>query len=278
MYDDAEDQFFQQGYPSSPKPGRPVFASIIASVITTIVMFFLLRALDRSGAMSTPAAPVAAGVAQVAPSAAPSTPAGSVQIPSVVGMQLEQAREVLKARNLLISIKEERSEPGRTPGSVLAQAPLAGSDVQAGTTVDLVTARTVASLVVPPVVGQKVEDAIVLLASQGLKLGPQKPGPAGTVAAGLVAGSDPAPGSSVSPGSTVSLLVASPVGVAVPKVVGFRLTRARKVLEEAGFKLGRSRYKYDPCCGENVILEQTPPADEPAAPGTTIDVIVNEPG
>ncbi|HEY0709630.1 MAG TPA: PASTA domain-containing protein [Polyangia bacterium] len=275
VYDDAEDQFFQQGYPSQPRPGRPVVSAVVASVITTVVVFFVLRALENAGAISTPGARSAQTAGQLLPAAAAPAP-GSAQVPSLVGMQLEQARELLKGRNLLISIKEERNDPTRPAGSVLAQNPLPGSEVQSGTTVELVTARSGANLIVPPVAGQKVEEAIATLAAQGYKLGPQKPAAAGSVAAGLVAGTEPAAGSSVAPGSTISLLVATPAGKPVPKITGVRLNRAKRMLEEAGFKIGRTRYTYDPCCGGNIILEQTPAADQPAAPGSAVDVLLNE--
>jgi hypothetical protein len=277
VYDDAEDQFFQQGYPSQPKPGRPVVTAVIASVITTVVVFFALRALENAGAISTPGGRSPQTAPQPATAFAPAAP-GAAQIPNLVGMQLEQAREVLKARNLLISIKEERNDPAHPTGAVLAQNPLAGSEVQSGTTVELVTARSAGNVMVPPVAGQKVEEAIAVLASQGFKLGPQKPAAAGAIPAGLVAGSEPAAGSSVLTGSLISLLVATPAGKPVPKVVGTRLNRGKRLLEDAGFKLGHTRYKYDPCCGEYIILEQTPAADQTAAPGATVDVVINEPG
>ena len=64
------------------------------------------------------------------------------------------------------------------------------------------------------------------------------------------------------------LVLAASQGAAVPKVVGTRLSRAKKVLEEAGFKVGKTVYKYDPCCGEYIILRQTPAEGEAAAAGS----------
>jgi beta-lactam-binding protein with PASTA domain len=92
-----------------------------------------------------------------------------------------------------------------------------------------------------------------------------------------VAGTEPPAGSAVTPGSVVSLLVAGPSGKAVPNVVGKGLTKAKRTLEDAGFKV-HTRYKYDPCCGEYIILEQSPTPDQPAAAGATIELVVNEPG
>lgn len=270
MYDDAEDQFFQ-GYPSQVRQPRPVLASVVASVITTVIVFFGLRMLDNAGAFGkrapAPAAQHAVGTS------------GAAQVPSLVGMKLDQARELLKGRGLLISIAEERDAVGQPGGSILAQNPLPGSETPVGTTVQLIISRAVASVIVPPVAGQKVEDAIAALAAQGFKLGPHKTGVnAPGVAPGLVAGSEPAAGSPVAPGAVVSLLVAGVAGKPVPNVIGSRLTRAKKLLEDAGFKLGRTRYRYDPCCGEYIILEQTPGASAAAAPGTAVDLVVNEPG
>jgi beta-lactam-binding protein with PASTA domain len=274
VYDDAEDQFFQGGYPSQVRRSRPVLSAVIASVITTVVVFFLLRELESFGFISS-SRPRSAAV-----NAAVSTAtSGAVQVPSLVGVKLEQAREIAKARGLLISIAEERDDPKGPPGAILAQNPLSGSETPPGTTVQIILSRAVTNLILPPVAGQKSEDAGAALVALGLKLGPPKPGPAGAgVAPGLVAGTEPPAGSAVAPGSTVSLLVAAgPAGKAIPSVVGKGLSKAKRLLEDAGFKV-HTRYKYDPCCGEYIILEQSPTPDQAAAPGTTIELVVNEPG
>ena len=80
------------------------------------------------------------------------------------------------------------------------------------------------------------------------------------------------------PAGVVSLVIATATGKPIPKVTGTRLTRGKKLLEDAGFKVGKTTYRYDPCCGEYIILRQTPAEGEAAAPGATVDLIVNEPG
>ena len=245
--------------------------AVVASAITTVVVFFVLRELENVGFISPPRGRVVNAAAAVGTG-------GAVQVPTLIGMRLEQARELLKGRGLLISIAEERDDPNQAAGSVISQNPLSGSETQPGTTVQLVISRAVANVIVPPVAGQKLQDAVAFLAGQGFKLGPQKVTPSETVAAGLIAGSEPAAGSSVPAGSAISLLVAGVVGKPVPKVVGTRLNRGKKLLEDAGFKVGRTHYRYDSCCGEYIILEQTPSANDAAAPGTVVDLVVNEPG
>ena len=266
MYDDAEDQFYQ-GYPSQARRGHPLLASIIASIITSTVIFFGLRELDRRGYLGQAAAPRTAA------------PAGgqAVAVPNLVGLRLEQGRELLKLRGLLISIAEERDDPSQPAGAILAQNPAAAAAAAPGGTVQVILARS-AGLVVPPLTGMKPEDAAQQLAGKGLRVGAPKVAPSETVASGLVLGSEPPLGTPVQPGSTVVLVLAAAKGAAVPKVVGTRLSRAKKVLEDAGFKVGKTVYKYDPCCGEYIILKQTPPEGEAAAAGATVDLVVNEPG
>jgi beta-lactam-binding protein with PASTA domain len=276
VYDDADDQFYQ-GYPSQARRRPTILASVVTSIVTSVAVFFILRALDDRGylggrgAATAPAPTAAANATALAG-------ASAVQVPNVVGVRLDQARELLKARNLLISIAEERDDPNRPAGSIVSQNPLAGSESQPGTTVQVAVARAVSSVIVPPLAGLKPDEAARLLASKGLQLGPQKAATSESVAVGLVAGSEPAAGSPVPPAGVVSLLIATPAGKAVPKVTGRSLTRGKKLLEEAGFKVGKTIYRYDPCCGEYIILRQTPAEGEAAAPGATVDLIVNEPG
>jgi eukaryotic-like serine/threonine-protein kinase len=271
VYDDADDQFYQ-GYPSQVRRRPTIVASILTSAVTTIVLFFALRELDQRGYLGG----ARAGRERAAATSSPT--AGAVQVPNVVGVRLEQARELLKARGLLISIGEERDDPARPAGSILAQNPLASSETQPGTTVQVVVARTATAVIVPPLAGLKPEEAVRQLTAKGLQLGPQKMAASEAVAPGLVAGSEPAAGSAAAPGSAVSLLIAAPAGKPVPKVTGKRLATAKRLLEEAGFKVGKTVYRYDPCCGEYIILRQTPAEGEAAAPGATVDLVVNEPG
>jgi beta-lactam-binding protein with PASTA domain len=267
VYDDAEDQFYQ-GYPSQARKSHPILASIIASVITSVVVFFGLRELENRGFLG--------GAAR-----APASAAGggeTVQVPNLVGLRLEQGRELLKLRGLLISIAEERDDPGQPAGAIIAQNPAASAVAVPNATVQVILARAPAGLTIPAVTGLRPEDAARQLASKGLQVAAPKSAPSETVAPGLVVGTEPPFGTAVAPGSAVVLVLSASRAATVPKVVGTRLTRAKKVLEEAGFKVGKTVYRYDPCCGEYIILRQTPAEGEPATAGATVDLIVNEPG
>ncbi len=268
MYDDAEDQFYQ-GYPSQTRRGHPLLASIITSVITSAAVFFGLRELDQRGYLG------GEGRARSAPAAAAGQ---AVQVPNLVGLRLEQGRELLKLRGLLVSIAEERDDPSQPAGAIIAQNPPSAAATTTGTTVQVILARAPAGLTVPALTGLKPEDAARQLVAKGLQVAAPKAAASETVAPGLVLGTEPPMGAAVPPGSAVVLVLSASKAATVPKVVGTRLTRAKRTLEEAGFKVGKTVYRYDPCCGEYIILRQTPGEGEAAAAGATVDLIVNEPG
>ena len=113
VYDDADDQFYQ-GYPSQARRRPTILASVVTSIVTSVAVFFILRALDDRGYLGGRGA----ATAPAATAAAPVAGASAVQVPNVVGVRLDQARELLKARNLLISIAEERDDPNRPAGSI----------------------------------------------------------------------------------------------------------------------------------------------------------------
>ena len=62
----------------------------------------------------------------------------------------------------------------------------------------------------------------------------------------------------------------------IPKVIGFRLSKAKKTLEDAGFKVGTTRTGSSDNFDEQVIIKQDPAADTPAAPGSAVNLVVNE--
>ena len=54
------------------------------------------------------------------------------------------------------------------------------------------------------------------------------------------------------------------------------MTRAKKTLEDAGFKVGTTRTGSSDNFDEAVIIKQEPAADTPAAPGSPVNLVVNE--
>jgi beta-lactam-binding protein with PASTA domain len=58
--------------------------------------------------------------------------------------------------------------------------------------------------------------------------------------------------------------------------VGLRASKAKKTLEDAGFKVGKIRYGSSDDHDEGIVLKQTPAELAAAEPGASVDLVVNE--
>ena len=251
----------EEAYQYQTPPRSPIPVAIITSIITTAVVFFALRMLEDRGLL-----PHGARGGD-----------GAVEVPSLLGLRPDQARELLRGRDMLLNLAAEHEDSKYPPGTIASQTPLPGSQASRGTSVQAVISRGVAQVQVPNLVGLRPEDAARQIATAGLQVGPQKTVASATVAAGMVAQTEPAAGSPLSPQGVVTLVVSSGgASKTVPRVTGMRLSRARKVLEDAGFTVGKVHYDSDDDRMGGVILRQQPAENTAAAPGTPVDITVNE--
>jgi serine/threonine-protein kinase len=238
---------------------KSVLGTVFISALTGAVMFFGLRFAEQSGW-------IGGGGAR------------AVDVPSVIGMNTNDAREALRGRGLLLVLESERDDAKVPAGGVVLQRPLPGSQLGRGATVSAIVSRGVGQAAVPNVVGETAEAAARKLEAVGLKTGPTKAAPSDTVAAGLVISTAPAAGSPVLPQTAVEITLSSGRGAqGVPKFVGLKLPKAKQAIVQAGFTVGKLRYDYDSDRGAYVILRQEPAEGANAALGSAIDLVVNEP-
>jgi eukaryotic-like serine/threonine-protein kinase len=163
--------------------------------------------------------------------ATPSTQAGTVLVPSVVGMTQAEATRKLQGLGLDAGAREQVSHEGA--GVVLAQTPKAGARLPEGRLVGIVVSSGPPEAGVPNVAGMTVAAAASKLQDAGLgattkRAASQKP-------AGIVIAQKPAAGSSLKRGATVVLTVsAGPPRVTVPDVTGLKRAQAVRKVRAAG--------------------------------------------
>ena len=240
-------------------------SAIVVSLVTSVIVFMGMTALHDRGLLSF------LGGGHSAPGA------DSVEVPSLLGMSPDQARELLKGRGLLFTLSAERENTSFPAGTMAEQAPLPGSQVQRGSVVQAAVARGSKHSPVPALVGLRTEDALRQLVAAGFVAGPQKSAYSDTAAPGLVVDTQPPPGTPLKPQGTVILLISvGPATKPVPKLVGLRLRAAKELLEQQGFKVGKIRYSYDGDRSGGLVLNQSPSVGAPAAPGALVDLTINE--
>ena len=162
-------------------------------------------------------------------------------------------------------------------GKIAGQVPLAGSRTPRGTAIQAFVSTGAGAVAIPTLTGARPDDAVEQLRNRKLSAGHRREEASDTVAAGLVIGTDPPAGRAVSPDAEVTLIISTGRAMKpVPKVLGLRLSKAKKALEEAGFKGGTTRTGSSDTYDEAVIIKQDPAENTPAAPGSAVNLVVNE--
>lgn len=202
----------------------------------------------------------------------PKEPEGVAAVPPLTGLPTEVAAELMWSRGLHYVVKAEREDSSAPEGVVLSQEPLAGSSLPRQGTVSVVVSKGPPELSpLADLSGMSVREARAALQAAGLRAAPVNKDDLDAV----VTGSDPAAGTDLKANATVALQWA-PKTVEVPKVTGMRIAKARKTLKDAGFRVGKVRFRFDEDRPAWAVLKQLPKAGVQAEPGTTIDLVRNE--
>jgi len=132
-----------------------------------------------------------------------------VSVPDVTGEDISTARGDITSAGLTVgNVSEDDGTSGKQPGTVLSQNPSSGSSVAKGSAVDLTVAAQSSGVDVPDVTGTDAATARAKLESLGFNVtssGAESSQPEGTVI-----DQDPASGTTLDAGSTVTIIVAFP--------------------------------------------------------------------
>src|SRR5262252_9109027 len=112
--------------------GRPALVAFLTSLATTVAAFAALTVADRRGMLDF----LHGG-------------RGDVEVPSVNGVSVDQARDLLRARDLLLTLQAERPDPAVPAGKIAGQTPLAGSRTPRGTAVQAFVSSGAGAAVIP---------------------------------------------------------------------------------------------------------------------------------
>lgn len=166
--------------------------------------------------------------------------------------------------------------PSKQPGEVLRQTPAASMPVKKGKTVSLTVNGEAEQIVVEDVKGYKQQDAYDAL--KALNLSPKIQAVADDdTAVGYVVKTDPAAGSTVSTGTTVTIYVSSgpsTESAVIPNIVGYQYSAAKEELEAAGFVV-TAEYDDESDKDENTVLSVSPNEGEKAKKGSVVTVTVS---
>jgi serine/threonine-protein kinase len=128
-----------------------------------------------------------------------------VTVPNVTGQNEASASAELS--NVGLKADATQEESNQDPGTVIRQSPTSGSKVDKGATVTIVVAKAPTKVAVPGVVGQNQGEASSSLSAAGLTVITDTQDVTDPAQDGIVVGQNPAAGTKVKKGSTVTITV-----------------------------------------------------------------------
>ncbi len=195
-----------------------------------------------------------------------------VTVPPLIGKNVGTAKELLGIKGLRVGRISRARSPEKS-GIVLDQKPFAGDRVPIGTAVDLVVAEA-EIVAVPDLLGRPIEEAEELLGALRLKLRNIQERQSSQRERAVIS-QRPAAGAEVRTGSPVDLVIAIPITVSVPYLIGLNLERAQAILEKAGLRTGpvEERIVSRPA---GTVLSQDPAAGTNVPYDSSVRIVVAE--
>jgi serine/threonine-protein kinase len=175
---------------------------------------------------------------ETTPTTTGSTPTART-VPRLTGLRLEEARALLEDTR----VRVRRVSSDAPVGTVLEQAPAAGTRISPDLVVVLTVAKAAApeQVEVPDVEGLSAGEATAILRQAGLELTLRRV--RSSEPEGTVVGQAPEPNQEVAPGTTITLEIAgspapppTPTTIEVPRLVGLMSAEARNQLRDLGLR------------------------------------------
>ena len=194
-----------------------------------------------------------------------------VTVPEVIGKPVSTAQEQLKAEGLEADIKPVPN--GAPRDTVLEQDPVAGEKLDEGSTVVLTISSGPQVVRIPEISGRTEREATKALQDAFLEVNPEFAF-SDSVPKGRAIGTEPAVGTEIQTGTTVTLLISKGSNtVEVPSVVGQDDQSALNSLETA--ELGGTIVQRDDEAPAGEVVAQSPTAGKRVKKGSTVTIFVS---
>jgi serine/threonine-protein kinase len=196
-------------------------------------------------------------------------------VPDVTDQPQAQATRTLARAGFNVVVQREPSDT-IVSGHATRTSPPASSLALAQSNVTLYISSGVAQVTVPDVSGDSESAATFALSNAGLRTDVTEQ-ESSSQSPGTVLSQDPAAGTMVAKGATVTIVVAkAPSQVTVPGVVGQKQDAATSRLQGAGFNVSPQQRKVTDSAQDGIVLAQRPPGGSKASNGATVTIVVGK--
>ncbi len=236
-----------------PRSQLPFILTAFGLLITLVVLFFILfqsaNGNDGEGEL--------------------------IEITDVSGLTQQEALDRLQLDGFRVNVIPEPSAEVEV-GLVIRTNPLPGFEAEKGSLVDVFVSTGIEEVQVPPLVGQTLDNARILIESANLVVGDVDERPDAERAAGVVIEQNPGQGVSVGAGTSVNLVVSTgPEIVVVPDVVDMSERDATAALRDLGL-LVTVNDEFSSEVANGFVISSDPVAGTEAETGETVLLVVSQ--
>lgn len=203
----------------------------------------------------------------------------TVEVPDVVGRNVDEAIEMLTAKDLDYTLEYKTADElddGKDydEGEVVEQSVEAGTEVKTGKSIKLTVCSGEGPVEVPNVVGKNVDAAKAMLEEMGLNVIIEEE-ENDSYAPDTVFDQSLKEGSEAEAGDKITLKVSKELEVTVPNLVGLSLDDAKASLAKNKLAVGSISKENSDSYGPDQVISQNVSKNSKVAQGTPIDLVVS---
>ncbi|NBG89126.1 Stk1 family PASTA domain-containing Ser/Thr kinase [Isachenkonia alkalipeptolytica] len=196
-----------------------------------------------------------------------------IQMPEVVGLEREEAVEILEEHNL--EYESEEVHDAEVPENfVISQNPSAGISVKEGSTVDLRISLGPDMALVPNLIHEREVDAELILDEAGLIPG-EVTYEESDFPEGVIIEQDPGFRSEVSAGSEVNFTVSEGRPESMPDLSGLTRIEAERIIRQTGLIPGEISEDFSEEVPQGRVISQSIESGETVEPDETVDLVLS---
>lgn len=184
-----------------------------------------------------------------------------VEVPDLVGKNVEYATDLLAEQHLKLNIVEQRLDDNTPTDHILDQDPTPGTMVKKNHTIRIVASKGSESTFIPDVIGKPWQQARQTLQRQRFRIGNIAYAHSAETPVDTVIAQTPFPNELANVGDVVDLLISRgpyPRIMVMPDLVEQQLPYGLHVIENMGLVLSKVEHEQYPQVPPNTILSQIP--------------------
>lgn len=282
IYEETEEDIEEERYDDEeemdPKMERlaKIFGVIAAVIVVLLIIFLIAKLSGAFGGTKKKDKTTETTTTQVEATTTEED-MELIEIPSVVGDSLEDAREKLRDKGFEnIKVEYQKSDEAEED-TVISQTPNGGLEATKDQEIKLIISSGKEMIKVPNVVGYSEDSAVTVLEQEGFVV-KKDFDYSDEVAKGKVIKQDPSGDSEVGSGATVTIVISEGPEVkevTMPSVIGMTLEKAKKKLEGLGLVVSVTK-AYSDTYDAGEVCSQSYGKGTVLTSGTTVTLTVSQ--